>query len=167
VVVAADRDGTRLVTVVLGHPDTAFGDGALLLDYGYRGFERATVVRIRQPLGLARAGDAAVPAVAGGELSALVSRSDPAPVTTRLRAKAGLSPPVAPGANVGRVDVFVGDRRVGTVPAIAAARPSLGPSGTPTAPVPSGESALPGPEDVLRAVGIVGGMLRGIADAFL
>jgi D-alanyl-D-alanine carboxypeptidase len=168
-VAAADRNGIRLVTVVLGHPDTAFGDGALLLDYGYRGFQRTTVIRIRQAVGLARIADTLVPAVSGGELSALVSLEPPGVIATRLHVSAGLSPPVEAGARVGRVAVFVDGQRVGAVPALAAARPTVygAPPGGSERPPTGGSPVAPPPQAVLRAVGILGSVLREMADAFL
>jgi D-alanyl-D-alanine carboxypeptidase (penicillin-binding protein 5/6) len=163
-VAAADRDGTRLVTVVLGHPDTAFGDGALLLDYGYRGFERRTVIRIRQPVGTVRAGGRTVPAVSGGEVSALVSIDPPGRVVARLRPRSGLSPPVRPGARVGRIDVLVDGRRVVVVPAVAGGSSPQRPAQAPGASSPP---AGDGADELLRAVGILTGVLREMADAFL
>src|SRR5262245_26569015 len=141
-VAAADRDGTRLVTVVLGHPDTAFGDGALLLDYGYRGFERTTVIRIRQHAGVVRSGGTPVEAVAGGELSAMVALRPPGDVQTRLVARSRLPAELRPGDRVGRVEAVVDGRMVGAVPAVVGTAPNTAPGPTPE------PSAAPSPAPV-------------------
>ncbi|HEY1335489.1 MAG TPA: D-alanyl-D-alanine carboxypeptidase family protein [Myxococcaceae bacterium] len=161
-VAAADRDGTRLVTVVLGHPDTAFGDGALLLDYGYRGFTRTTVIRIRQPVGVVGAGGTSVRVVAGGELSALVALRPPGHVEAKLVPRAHLPPDLRPGDRVGRVQAVVDGRVLGAVPAVVWT-PSAA-SGPSAVPLPVAE---PSWEGVLRPLGIVAVVLREMVGAFL
>jgi D-alanyl-D-alanine carboxypeptidase len=158
-VAAADREGRRLVTVVLGHPDTAFGDGALLLDYGYRGFERVTVIRIRQPVGSVRSGGATVQAVAGGELSALVALRPRGRVATRLVARSRLPEEVGTGDRVGRVEALVDGRAVGSVPAVAWVAP---PAPLPAPPAPASPWV-----GVLRPLGILAVVLRAMVGAFL
>ena len=50
-VAAAERDGLRLVAVVLGAPNEPFSDAATMLNYGFTAFERRTFVRAGDDLG--------------------------------------------------------------------------------------------------------------------
>jgi D-alanyl-D-alanine carboxypeptidase (penicillin-binding protein 5/6) len=50
-VATAERDGLRLVAVVLGEPGEPFSDAAALLNYGFTGFERRDLIAAGVPLG--------------------------------------------------------------------------------------------------------------------
>ena len=139
-------------------------DGALLLDYGYRGFDRSTVIRIRQQVGVVRPDGAAVQAVAGGELSALVALRPPGRVETKLIARPRLRGDLRPGDRVGRVEAIVDGRVVGSVPPSRARRRCRA-GGSPTAS-PPGVAAVPW-DGVLRPLGILAAMLREVTGAFL
>jgi D-alanyl-D-alanine carboxypeptidase (penicillin-binding protein 5/6) len=171
-VAVAERDGVTLVAVVLGHPDSAFGDGAALLDYGFRRFERRVVLERGQAVGTVMVAGRAFTAVAGRTVEALVSRrAAPAP-RLRFRSQGGLVLPLLPGDQVGRVTVFVEGRGVRTVPAIVAGEPPASPTPSPspssvsTGPTPKAQPAL-GREDVLATAETVIAVVRELATAFL
>ena len=52
VVATAERDGRRLVAVVLGSPGDAFSDAAALLDHGFAAFTEHTFVTAGEPHGV-------------------------------------------------------------------------------------------------------------------
>jgi serine-type D-Ala-D-Ala carboxypeptidase (penicillin-binding protein 5/6) len=124
-VAAAERNGRRLVAVVLGEPGEPFSEGAALLNYGFAAFERATLIRAGEELGPVDIRGRPVPAVAGGNLSALVPRTALSSVRRRLVPLAGLRAPIRAGQLVGTVTVSAGGRVVGRVDAVAAR--ALGP----------------------------------------
>jgi D-alanyl-D-alanine carboxypeptidase (penicillin-binding protein 5/6) len=113
-VATAERDGLRLVAVVLGSPRDAFSDAAALLDHGFRAFERREVIAQGESLGTVRIGSHDVPVAAGGSLTALV------PVAADVARRVVLDPAVAfpplPGEIVGTVKVSVPEQRIGAVP---------------------------------------------------
>ena len=72
-VAAAERDGERLVAVVLGEPGEPFSDAASLLNYGFAAFERRTLLGPGASLGTVEVAGRDVAVSAGGSVSALVS----------------------------------------------------------------------------------------------
>ena len=75
-VATARRDGRTLVAVVLDAPSEPFSSAATLLDHGFQGWERDTVVAAGQPEGDVAIRGGTVPVVAGEELTALVPIDD-------------------------------------------------------------------------------------------
>ena len=65
-VAVAERDGRRLVAIVLGSPNEAFSEAATLLDYGFEAFTERTFVEAGQDLGTVEIRGGAVTGVAGG-----------------------------------------------------------------------------------------------------
>lgn len=113
---AAEREGLRLVAVVLGAPVEAFSDTAALLNHGFAAFQRRTVVAAGQSFGSVEVGEARVPAVADVSFVALLPRGQE--VDTRVAPRPGLSLPIAAGERVGAVIVRAGDERIGRVPLV-------------------------------------------------
>ena len=72
VVATAERDGRRLVAVVLGAPGDAFSDAATLLDHGFAAFTEHTFVTAGEPNGVVTLPGGSVPVEVGADLSALV-----------------------------------------------------------------------------------------------
>ena len=62
----AQRDGRRLVAIVLGAPSDAFSDAAALLNYGFEAFEHHTFIRLGDPAGEVAIRGGTVPVIAGG-----------------------------------------------------------------------------------------------------
>ncbi len=65
VVATAERDGRRLVAVVLGAPGDAFSDAAALLDHGFAAFTEHTFVTAGEPNGVVTLPGGSVPVEVG------------------------------------------------------------------------------------------------------
>jgi serine-type D-Ala-D-Ala carboxypeptidase (penicillin-binding protein 5/6) len=121
---AAERDGLRLVGVVLGAPEDAFSDSAALLNYGFATFERRTVVEDGERFGTITVEGVEVPVAADVSLELLLRRG--ADIERRVVTERGLHLPLAAGERVGEVVIEAGDRRVGSVPLVASGAASGG-----------------------------------------
>jgi serine-type D-Ala-D-Ala carboxypeptidase (penicillin-binding protein 5/6) len=117
-VAAAERDGLRLGTVVLGSPDEPFSDAAALLDYGFAAYERRQVVRLGDRLDPIRVAGRLVAVEAGDFLRVLVGRGES--VDEDIRPYRSLGLPVARGERVGTLVVSASGKELGNVPAVAA-----------------------------------------------
>ena len=150
IVATAEREGLRLVAVVLGAPHEAFSDAAMLLDHGFRAFERREVIAAGEPLGEVRIGDRDVSVASGGSLVALIPVN--AEVTRRILVDPYAAFPPLPGEVVGAVRVSVPELRIGRV--------ALEVTGVPPPPLPED----PGPW-WRRASSAVAGAVGAVLDA--
>jgi D-alanyl-D-alanine carboxypeptidase (penicillin-binding protein 5/6) len=121
VVAAAERDGRRLLAVVLGEPAEPFSDAASLLNYGFAGFERRELIRTGQPLGTVDLAGRAVAVAAGGSLEALVPMDRLVERTIVLDGRVPYPPAV--GEAIGGVRVSAGGTDFGTVPLLVTGVP--------------------------------------------
>lgn len=119
IVATAERDGLRLVAVVLGAAGEPFSTAAALLNHGFAAFERREVVTEGQGLGEVQIDGHDIPVASGGSLDALI------PIDARVTRRVVLSPDAAfpplvgevvgslavsvPGLRIGRVDLEVTD----------------------------------------------------------
>lgn len=116
---SATRDGWRLVSAVLGSPN-ASDDTIAMMNYGFGGFVRRTVVTANEKCGdapVVGGWRASVPARAAKDLKAPVPKSG-GRITTRAlfsRVKA----PIARGDKVGKLKAFVDGNEVATVDLVA------------------------------------------------
>lgn len=119
---AAERDGLRLATVVLGAPtpEGQFSDSAALLNYGFAAFERHTFVEDGQPLGSLQIPGGAVSGSSAGSLEALVPTAQADAATQRFIAAPDAAFPPAPGEQIGALLIESGRLDLGEVPVIAA-----------------------------------------------
>lgn len=122
---AAERDGLRLLAVVLGEPGEPFSDAATLLNYGFAAFERRLLVEEGDRLGSVSIGGRQIPVAAGSDLTGLV------PVGARLRRYVTLRPGVAfppgVGETAGDLTVATPGLRIGTVPLVVMSVPGPSP----------------------------------------
>lgn len=125
-VAAAERDGLRLVAVVLGAPGEAFSDAATVLNHGFASYERRAVVGAGQSLDAVVVDGRRVPARAGESVSALLRRGEP--VTLHVRPDPGLTLPLEEGDPVGVVEATAGGRLLGRSPAVAAGNVGAAPA---------------------------------------
>lgn len=125
-VAAAERDGVRLVAVVLGEPGEPFSDAAALLDHGFAAFELRELVREGRPFGTVPIAGREVRVVAGASLSGLVAVD--APVRRRVTVRPGVTFPPGAGETVGFVSVSTPDMRMGRVPLVVAEVPAPPPA---------------------------------------
>jgi serine-type D-Ala-D-Ala carboxypeptidase (penicillin-binding protein 5/6) len=141
-VATAEREGLRLVAVVLGAPGEAFSDAAAVLNHGFATYERRPVVEDGQALDPIEVQGRSVPVVAAGGLDALLRRGDP--VDLVVQPDPGLRLPVDRGQPVGSVEATAGGVSLGEVPVVAedTVRPGVRP-----------EVASPWWERALDAVG--------------
>ncbi|HEX2026264.1 MAG TPA: hypothetical protein VHH92_07705, partial [Actinomycetota bacterium] len=116
-VAASERDGLRLVSVVLGDRDEAFSDAAAVLDHGYASYERRTVIAEEQELGPIRVDGRAVPVVAGDTVDALLPRGEP--IDLDMTPDPDLSLPVDAGEAVGVVEALAAGEPLGSAPLVA------------------------------------------------
>lgn len=131
-VAAAERDGLRLVAVVLGSPSAPWSDAAEMLNHGFETWERRDVVDGATPLDPIEVAGREIPVRADGMLSLLLRRGET--VDVEVRPDPGLALPVAEGQAVGEVVVSGAGEVLGRVRAVSAA----------TVPAPAG---APPPED--------------------
>lgn len=117
-VAVAERDGLRLVSIVLGAPDEAFSDAAALLNHGFEGFAEETFVRMGESLGPLRIRGGTVPVVAGEDLTALVPTGSIDEIERELVADPEAAFPPAPGATVGTFRLRGPASILGTVPLV-------------------------------------------------
>jgi D-alanyl-D-alanine carboxypeptidase (penicillin-binding protein 5/6) len=123
VVATAERDGRRLVAVVLGAPGEPFSEAASLLDYGFDGFAVRRFLRAGQ--------DEGTIGIRGGTVSVSTERGlrALAPVTALDRVRITVVPdpsvafPPALRDRVGLVRVTVPGRSLGSVPLVVTAVP--------------------------------------------
>jgi len=121
VVATAERDGTRLVVVVLGEPDEPFSDAAALLNYGFEAFDERSLLTAGQGLGTVRIEGRQVAVAAGGPVDGLVPvRSE---VARTLLLEDHVAFPPARGEQIGTVRVTAGERLVGEVPLLVSGLP--------------------------------------------
>jgi D-alanyl-D-alanine carboxypeptidase (penicillin-binding protein 5/6) len=116
-VAAAERDGLRLVAVVLGSRDEAFSDAAALLDFGFQAYERRTLVEAGEGLPPLRVGGKRVPVAAADEAAAVVPTGDR--VDRELVPASTLRLPVRAGTEVGELVFTAGPQEVGRVAVVA------------------------------------------------
>jgi D-alanyl-D-alanine carboxypeptidase (penicillin-binding protein 5/6) len=128
IVATAEREGERLLAVVLGERGEAFSDAAALLSYGFAAFERRTLIREGRALGTVAIDGRDVPVAAGAALEGLV------PVLADVRREvlldAGVRFPPGRGQQVGTVEVsLTGGLLVGQVPLVVTDVPPPTPLG--------------------------------------
>jgi len=130
-IASAQRDGRRLVAIVLGAHGEAFSDAAALLNYGFDGFTEQTFAAAGADEGTLRIRGGAVPVVAAAELRALVPTSTLGSVRRRLVASPGAAFPPPPGSRVGTLTVSIPGLTIGSVPLVVSAVPPPPSSGGP------------------------------------
>ncbi|MGH2655002.1 MAG: D-alanyl-D-alanine carboxypeptidase family protein [Actinomycetota bacterium] len=128
-VAAAERDGLRLVAVVLGAPSSPWSDAAEMLNHGFETWERRDVVDGSTALDPIEVAGREIPVRADGALSLLLRRGET--VDVEVRSDPGLTLPVAEGQTVGEVVVSGGGGVLGRVRAVSAASVAAPPGSSP------------------------------------
>jgi D-alanyl-D-alanine carboxypeptidase (penicillin-binding protein 5/6) len=131
VVATAEREGIRLVAVVLGSGGEPFSDAATMLNYGFAAFDRRPLVRDGQTFGDVDVQGHAVPVAADGPLEALVHAD--ANIRYEVVPHAGLAYPPAIGQAVATLRVVAGDAVLRRMPLVVTHVP---PPPPPEAPGP-------------------------------
>jgi D-alanyl-D-alanine carboxypeptidase len=130
-VAAAERDGIRIYTVILGSPSRARRnhDLAALLDWGFAHYGHVQLVKAGKTYASASIpfSDATLRLVPGRGATEVVRLGDP--LTERIVAPTRVEAPVARGQRLGEIRVYIGSRLVARralVAATAVKDPSLG-----------------------------------------
>ena len=120
----AQRDGMELVAVVMSG-DTSndrFNGAKKLLDYGFANY---TFYEIEANLGdttninVKKGVNTKVDISADGTLSLLLPKSEAKQINQKINLKSDVTAPVKKGQVVGNVDIFVGDKSVGSIKIVA------------------------------------------------
>ncbi|HEY6567765.1 MAG TPA: D-alanyl-D-alanine carboxypeptidase family protein [Actinomycetota bacterium] len=114
----AERDGRRLLAIVLGSPDEAFSDAATLLDYGFEAFTDRTFVVDGQDVGTVQIRGGAVEGVADGQLTASVPTDQIDRVRRRITVAKDASFPPEPGQRIGTLKLTLPGISLGSVPVV-------------------------------------------------
>ena len=123
----AQRDGMELVAVVMSG-DTSndrFNGAKKLLDYGFANYsffdieaDLGDVNKVSVKKGVSRD----VKIKADGKLSLLLPKSEAKQITQKLNLKSNVTAPVKKGQVVGNVDIYVGDKSVGSIKIVSDAQ---------------------------------------------
>jgi D-alanyl-D-alanine carboxypeptidase (penicillin-binding protein 5/6) len=123
VVATAERDGRRLVAVVLGAPGDAFSDAAALLDHGFAAFTQHVFVRAGEPNGVVSLAGGGVPVEAGADLTALVPTAALGDIREQVIVDPAAAYPPAPGERVAGLRITLPGLTVGRVPLVVSSVP--------------------------------------------
>ena len=115
--VSANREGMRVVAVVMGAPSSPerFRAAQALLNYGYRNFQTSLVYAEREPIGTIRVWSGEQPSVEAGvaeDLWLTVERRKADRVDTKLAFDEPLIAPVPDAGRVGILEVTLGDEKL-------------------------------------------------------
>ncbi len=122
----AERNGMRLIAVVLGVPNsqTRFDEARAMLDYGFASYSRQTVAKEGDLLGktvrVTLGGQDQVSVALGGSVSMLLKSGQAKNVSLEAELIESVPAPVKKGDELGSVRVLINERIVATVPAVAA-----------------------------------------------
>lgn len=114
---AAERQGRRVVAVVMRSED-ASADSRALLDHGFARLQRTILLGDTTPVGAIIFDPAgATGAVAGGRVRGM---ANPADLDVRFAGEPAAHPPLTAGETIGWVTLLAGEEVVETVPAVTA-----------------------------------------------
>ena len=123
-VASAQRNGRELIAVVLkSQGEAIYEDAEKLLDYGFNNFLPVEVVKKGERITSAE--------VSGGELEKVdllsgsdfwydLPQRDPPNLSRRLQLAREIQAPLSKGQKVGKLDVYAGEQKVGTVDLVTA-----------------------------------------------
>ncbi len=119
-VASATKDGRQLIAVVLSAPNR-FGDAQKLLEWGFNQTETVEIVPAGSTVGeYAPGGGTKVPAVSGDGLTVSIPKSQRAYLKTKVAWERGPGFPVLAGEKLGRLEVWVGDKKIKSVSIVSA-----------------------------------------------
>jgi D-alanyl-D-alanine carboxypeptidase (penicillin-binding protein 5/6) len=122
-IATAERDGRRLVAIVLGDRGEPFSDAAALLDHGFEGFRKETFVHAEEAIGTVAIRGGAVPVAAGRAVTGLVPIGQVNRVRRRVVVSADAVFPPALGDRVGAIKVTVPGVSLGSSPLLVSEVP--------------------------------------------
>ena len=124
VIAAAQRNGRRLIAVILGGRSEPFSSAAALLNYGFASFTERPFVAPGEDVGVVSVRGGAVEGITGEGLRALVPVSAVGKATRVLIPDPAAAYPPSPGEPIATLRVSIPGHVLGDVPVVAAAAPS-------------------------------------------
>lgn len=122
-IATAERDGRRLVAIVLGDRNEPFSEAATLLDHGFEGYAEETFVRAGEAIGTVAIRGGTVPVEAERAVTALV----PTALLGRVQERVVVSPravfPPEAGERVGTFKVTIPGVSLGSSPLLVSTVP--------------------------------------------
>jgi len=122
-IATAERDGRRLVAIVLGDRNEPFSEAAMLLDHGFEGYREETFVRAGEAIGTVAIRGGTVPVEAAKAITALV----PTAQLDRVHERVVVSPravfPPAVGERVAMFKITIPGVSLGSSPLLVSAVP--------------------------------------------
>ena len=114
---SANRDGMRLVAVVMGAPTSPerFRAAQALINFGYRNFRTILVHAAREPIRTVQVWSGASASMETGieeDLWLTVARRKADEIDTRITLDEPFVAPVADGSRLGRLDVLLGEEKI-------------------------------------------------------
>jgi D-alanyl-D-alanine carboxypeptidase (penicillin-binding protein 5/6) len=152
-VATAERDGRRLIAVVLGEPGEPFSDAAALLNFGFDAFEEHSFVEAGQSFGEVQIDGGSVSVATSDALVALVPTTAIAKARSVVSVDLDAAFPPAPGEQVATLRVSIPGHQLGSVPLLVTEVPD---------PPPVDDRPWWG-----RAAVSVGGALSSVLHAFV
>lgn len=116
----AERNNLRLISVVLGAPDskTRFSEATKLLDYGFASYENYKVAskgQIIKNVSVEKGLTNSVKAVSSQDLSILLKKGEKNKITYKINLPKAVKAPVKSGQNIGNITVYKDGVNVGKV----------------------------------------------------
>jgi D-alanyl-D-alanine carboxypeptidase (penicillin-binding protein 5/6) len=151
VVATARRDGRELVAIVLHAAREPFSDAAALLNYGFDGWRKDTLVHAGDPAGAVHIRGGTVPVAAGSDLTALVPVRDDDDRSQHVVVDPRAAYPPARDERVASLVFGAGSSVLGTVPLVV---PEVPPPPTAEGPwwVRTADAVAGALADAVRAV---------------
>lgn len=108
---AAERDGTRLIAVILGAETSAirFDEAKSLLDYGFSNYASVTVAekgQTKKTVKIDKGAPASVDAVAEELCTVLVKKGDEKQIKTKIELNGTINAPIKKGQQLGELVVY-------------------------------------------------------------
>ncbi len=122
----AQKDGMRLIAVVLGTPasQTRFNEARKILEYGFGAYRLFNVCqagdKLNMQVGVTRGGTDLVDAAVGEALTLLVKRGEESGVTLEVALPESVQAPIQRGDALGEIRVLKDGQKIATLPAVAA-----------------------------------------------
>ncbi len=121
---AAERNGTRLIAVVLGSETSTvrFDEAKKLLDYGFSNYETVTLAEkgdVEKRVSLEKSIPAKISAAAGENCSVLVKKGESNKVRSKVEVEKNLKTPVKKGAEIGQMVVYIDGTESDRFPLVA------------------------------------------------
>lgn len=126
---AAERDGVRLVTAVLGSgwgnagKEQKWKDTKALMDYGFAAFAPFRAVQAGEICGEARIADSPkekIGAVFGSSYEAIFSQEEKSRLSLKIHLPQKTQAPIAAGQKIGTAELWLGEERLAEIPLLAA-----------------------------------------------